>query len=117
MVKRWSVQPRWHILAWGAFLLCVTEAAFAEESPAERRGLIFVREYCSQCHAIGKVGGSRLANAAPFAPQISSCRFAATFCLREFIRRCGDFSLHRGLSRASGAMAAATVEKRNNNLA
>ena len=66
MVKRRSVQPRWLLLAWGAFLLCVTEAAFAEESPAERRGLIFVREYCSQCHAIGKVGGSRLANAAPF---------------------------------------------------
>ena len=66
MVKRRSVQPRWLLLAWSAFLLCVTEAAFAEESPAERRGLIFVREYCSQCHAIGKVGGSRLANAAPF---------------------------------------------------
>ena len=66
MVKRWSVQPRWLLLAWGAFLLCVTEAAFAEESPAERRGLIFVREYCSQCHAIGKAGGSRLPNAAPF---------------------------------------------------
>ena len=66
MVKRRSVQPRWLLLAWGAFLLCVTEAAFAQESPAERRGLIFVREYCSQCHAIGKVGGSRLANAAPF---------------------------------------------------
>jgi hypothetical protein len=29
-------------------------------------------------------------------------------CLREFIRRCGDFSLYRGLSRSSGAMAAAT---------
>jgi cytochrome c len=64
MVKRRSVQPRWLLLAWGAFLLCVTEAASAQESPAERRGLIFVREYCSQCHAIGKVGGS--ANAAPF---------------------------------------------------
>src|SRR5215469_10965907 len=66
MVKRRSIQPRWLLLAWSAFLLCVTEAAFAEEVPAERRGLIFVREYCSQCHAIGKVGGSRLANAAPF---------------------------------------------------
>ena len=39
---------------------------FAEESAAERRGLIFVREYCSQCHAIGKADGSHLANAAPF---------------------------------------------------
>ena len=66
MVKRRSVQPRWLLLAWSAFLLCVTEAAFAEEASAERRGLIFVREYCSECHAIGKAGGSRLANAAPF---------------------------------------------------
>src|SRR5262252_4193988 len=66
MVKRRSVQPRWLFIAWSAFRLCVTEAAFAEEAPAERRGLICVREYCSQCHAIGKGGGSRLANAAPF---------------------------------------------------
>ena len=66
MVKRQSVQPRWLLLAWGAFLLCATEPASAEELQAERRGLIFVREYCSQCHAIGKVGGSRFANAAPF---------------------------------------------------
>jgi len=66
MVKRWCVQPRWPLLAWSAFLLCVTESASAEQSPAERRGVIFVREYCSQCHAIGKVGASRLANAAPF---------------------------------------------------
>ena len=28
--------------------------------------MIFVREYCSQCHAIGKADGSHLANAAPF---------------------------------------------------
>jgi cytochrome c len=62
MVRRSSVQ----LLAWGTILLCVTGSASAEQSPAERRGLIFVREYCSQCHGIGKVGGSPLANAAPF---------------------------------------------------
>jgi mono/diheme cytochrome c family protein len=59
-------QPRWPILAWSAILLCVSEFAFAEQSAAERRGLIFVREYCSQCHAIGKVGRSPVANAASF---------------------------------------------------
>src|SRR6516225_2031008 len=66
MVKRRSVQHRWLLLPWSAFLLCVTKAPFAQEAPAERRGLIFVREHCSQCHAIGKAGGSRLGNAAPF---------------------------------------------------
>jgi mono/diheme cytochrome c family protein len=59
-------QRQWSLLAWSAILLCVTEFAFAEQSAAERRGLIFVREYCSQCHAVGKVGGSPVANAAPF---------------------------------------------------
>jgi mono/diheme cytochrome c family protein len=79
----------------GAFLLCATEPASAEESPAERRGLIFVREYCSQCHAIGKVGGSRLANAAPF--RALRLRYPVADLqrplLEEFIRRCRGFSL------------------------
>ena len=94
MVKRRSVRPRWLLLAWSAFLLCVTEAVFAEEASAERRGLIFVREYCSQCHAIGKVGGSRLANAAHFAHCVSDIQLqtCSDLCLREFIRRCRDFS-------------------------
>jgi cytochrome c len=64
--KRWSVRLRWLLFACSAILPCVTESAFAEQSPAERRGLVFVREHCSQCHAIGKVGGSPVANAAPF---------------------------------------------------
>jgi cytochrome c len=59
-------QIRMALVAWNIILLCVTESGLAEQSPAERRGLIFVREYCSQCHAIGKVGASPLANAAPF---------------------------------------------------
>ena len=58
--------PRCPLLAWSAILLCFTEFAFAEQSAAERRGLIFVREHCSRCHAIGKVGESPVANAAPF---------------------------------------------------
>ena len=77
MVKRQSVQLRWLLLIWSAFLLCVTEAAFAEESPAERRGLIFVREYCSQCHAIGKAGGSRLQKQSHF---VSAGRHRGLIC-------------------------------------
>jgi hypothetical protein len=79
-------QPRWPLLAWSAILLCVTGFAFAEQSAAERRGLIFVREYCSQCHAIGKIGGS------PVGSHIAS-QTCSDLCLRESIRRCRDFSL------------------------
>ena len=51
----------------GAILLCAIEPTVAQPSPAAvRRGVIFVRVHCSQCHAIGKVGASRLKNAAPF---------------------------------------------------
>ena len=87
MVKRQSVLARWLFLTWGALLLCVTEAAFAEESPAERRGLIFVREYCSQCHAIGKAGGVALRMRPHFAHCVSDNQFqtCSDLCLREFI--------------------------------
>ena len=66
MVGRRFVRPRWLFFVWSAILVCATEAVFAEALPAERRGLIFVREYCSRCHAIGKGGESPLANAPPF---------------------------------------------------
>ena len=94
MVKRQSVLPRWLLLTWSAFLLCVTEAAFAEESQAERRGLIFVREYCSQCHAIGKPAGVALRMRPHFAHCVSDIQLqtCSDLCLREFIRRCRDFS-------------------------
>src|SRR5947209_2475908 len=37
----------------------------AEQSPAARRGLIFVRMRCAQCHAIDKVSESPLTMARP----------------------------------------------------
>jgi mono/diheme cytochrome c family protein len=35
-------------------------------SPAEQRGLTFVRTHCASCHAVGRVGSSPLAVAPPF---------------------------------------------------
>jgi mono/diheme cytochrome c family protein len=66
MVRKRPVWARWPLFVWSVILVCATESAFAEPLPAERRGLIFVREYCSRCHAIGKVGESPSANAPPF---------------------------------------------------
>jgi mono/diheme cytochrome c family protein len=36
-----------------------------ELSPGERRGLIFVKANCAQCHAVDQFGASPLATAAP----------------------------------------------------
>jgi cytochrome c len=41
-------------------------AASAQQSPAEQRGLTFVRVHCAQCHAIDKVSASPLVAAPPF---------------------------------------------------
>jgi cytochrome c len=35
-------------------------------SPAEQRGLLFVRTHCSQCHSVDRVGKSPLVIAPPF---------------------------------------------------
>jgi mono/diheme cytochrome c family protein len=35
-------------------------------SPAEQRGLTFMRAHCASCHSIGRVGPSPLAIAPPF---------------------------------------------------
>ena len=40
--------------------------ASAQQSPAEQRGLTFVRVHCAQCHAIDRVSASPLAAAPPF---------------------------------------------------
>jgi mono/diheme cytochrome c family protein len=40
-------------------------APFVPESPAARRGLIFVQANCAQCHAVDRAGPSPLANAPP----------------------------------------------------
>jgi cytochrome c len=53
------------IVAVGMIALCATSVAFAQ-SPAERRGLEFVRLHCARCHAVEKAGKSPLANAPAF---------------------------------------------------
>jgi mono/diheme cytochrome c family protein len=55
----------WIFLALG-MIPVLAEPASAQQSPQARRGLIFVRVHCSQCHAIGKVGESPLRSAIPF---------------------------------------------------
>jgi mono/diheme cytochrome c family protein len=59
-----------HTLTWVFLALCMipvwAEPASAQQSPQARRGSIFVRVHCSQCHAIGKVGESPLRSAIPF---------------------------------------------------
>jgi mono/diheme cytochrome c family protein len=59
-----------HTLTWVFLALGMipvwAEPASAQQSPQARRGLIFVRVHCSQCHAIGKVGESPLPSAIPF---------------------------------------------------
>ena len=42
------------------------DAAQAQLSPAEQRGLVFVRTHCASCHSISRVGPSPLAIAPPF---------------------------------------------------
>jgi mono/diheme cytochrome c family protein len=50
----------------GALALCASEPALAQQSPAEQRGLTFVRANCAQCHSIDKVSESPLPIAPPF---------------------------------------------------
>ena len=79
----------------GAILLCAIEPTVAQPSPAAvRRGVIFVRVHCSQCHAIGKVGASRLKNAAPFPKCVSDILLptCSGHCSRGSISQCRDFS-------------------------
>jgi len=48
-------------------LLIGAPAASAQTlSPAAQRGLTFVQANCARCHAIGKLGGSPIAEAPPF---------------------------------------------------
>jgi cytochrome c len=50
----------------GALALCAGQPALAQQSPAEQRGLTFVRTNCARCHSIDKVSESPLAIAPPF---------------------------------------------------
>jgi cytochrome c len=53
-------------IAVGLIGVLASGAASAQPSPAEQRGLTFVRVHCAQCHAIDKVSASPLAAAPPF---------------------------------------------------
>jgi mono/diheme cytochrome c family protein len=65
MAPKWPIYSHWLFLALGIIPLWA-EPASAQQSPEARRGSIFVRVHCSQCHAIGKVGESPLPSAIPF---------------------------------------------------
>jgi cytochrome c len=65
MPPNYPAQFRWRVIALSSILVFASELAFAQ-SPAERRGLRFVRLHCAQCHAIDKVNDSPLAIAPPF---------------------------------------------------
>jgi cytochrome c len=66
MVVKSLVQPRWLAMVVGALALCTGEPALAQQSPAEQRGLTFVRANCEQCHSIDRVSESTLPIAPPF---------------------------------------------------
>jgi cytochrome c len=57
---------RWSVTAFCIIGLCASEPAFAQQSPAEQRGLTFVRAHCARCHSIDAVSPSPLAIAPPF---------------------------------------------------
>ena len=66
MIPKRLAWPRWPVMVMGALALCASEPAFAQQSPAEQRGLTFVRANCVQCHSIDKVSESSLPIAPPF---------------------------------------------------
>jgi cytochrome c len=66
MARKHLAHALWPAITLGAILLCVSEAAHAEETPSDRRGLRFVRLHCAECHAIDDVSASPLSNAPPF---------------------------------------------------
>jgi cytochrome c len=62
---------RYALMAVGTVIVCLSAApglVRGEEalSPAEQRGLVFVRANCSRCHAVDKVSRSPLPMAPPF---------------------------------------------------
>src|SRR5262249_40916509 len=57
---------RWCIMALGCIGMLAANPAVAQPSPAEQRGLTFIRVHCAQCHAIDRVSESPLPIAPPF---------------------------------------------------
>ena len=66
MKAKYFARLRWPIVARGAVVLCASEPALAQQSPAAQRGMTFIRVHCAECHAISKVGESPLTIAPPF---------------------------------------------------
>ncbi|QDM00229.1 cytochrome c [Rhodopseudomonas palustris] len=50
----------------GAAILLMMAGQATAAPPSERRGLEFAKSHCARCHAIGRSGKSRLAQAPPF---------------------------------------------------
>ncbi len=69
---QWIVQSRIGIASLAnvvAILMAMTASPAKAEgvlSPAAQRGFVLLREECTRCHAIGKVGASPLKIAPPF---------------------------------------------------
>jgi cytochrome c len=59
-------RPEWPSIILGIVVLCTGGPAFAQQDPAEQRGLTFVRVHCAQCHSIDRASESPLAIAPPF---------------------------------------------------
>ena len=76
MVPENPVQAEWPLFALRAIVSplivlcaivwCANNPAHAQQSPAAKRGLTFVRVHCAQCHAIDRSSESPLVIAPPF---------------------------------------------------
>jgi cytochrome c len=66
MVPNCLARPQWAAMVVGVLALCAGAPALAQQSPAEQRGLTFVRANCARCHSIDKVSESTLPIAPPF---------------------------------------------------
>jgi cytochrome c len=97
-VGRWKMIVRLAIL----LVLLATSSSVAEDnsrSPLEERGRALAEEMCSQCHAIGKSGGSPHAGAPAFRAldrRVDLDSFHGTFARRADGRPSGyaDVSVH-----------------------
>src|SRR5215470_3968260 len=64
-VRGWGAACRTAVVV-GALMVAVGPAAAQTLSPAEQRGLTFVRVHCAQCHSIDVASESPLKIAPPF---------------------------------------------------
>src|SRR5438105_121601 len=64
--SRTSLDRGWSMFWVTVLWLLATASALAQPSPAEQRGLTFVRANCAKCHAIDRASESPLPIAPPF---------------------------------------------------